>query len=174
MKAHMIIMLVLSLLILAPASEAATLDTFENPVQTNQVYLFLDTGGNVTFQEWVGQPWSWINNAFIGDSWTTDISQDHLLSASGNTFGTNWLTQGHFTVDVNDNQTDFAMEYAFLMDGLIVDAGTGLWDAGTSSWTWNNNFTSTVPNPIGGTVWLMASGLLAVAGIRRKKRMLPK
>ena len=173
MKAKMIVVFVFGLLIFTSSGGAAPLDTFVNDTRTDQIYLFLDTGGDVTFQGWVRQPWSWVNNAFIGDSWTTDISQDHLLSASGNTFGTNWLTQGHFTVNVNDNQTDFAMEYAFLMDGMIVDAGSGLWNAGTSSWTWNNNFTSTVPNPIGGTVWLMASGLLAVAGIRRKKRMLP-
>ena len=172
MKAHLIIFLVLSLLILAPAAEAAPLDTFVNHAQTNQVYLFLDTGGNVTFQGWARQPWSLVNNRFIGDPWNTDMSQDHLLSASGVAFGSNFLDRGYFTVNVNDNQTDFAMEYAFLMDGMIIDAGTGLWNAGTSSWNWNNNFTSTIPNPIGGTVWLMASGLLAVAGIRRRKRML--
>jgi hypothetical protein len=174
MKARTIVFLVLGLLILATAAGAAPLATFENTIETDQVFLFLDQGGDVSFQGWVRQPWSWVNNPIIGDPWNTDISQDHLLSASGEAFGTYWFNHGYFTVNVNDNQTDFAMEYAYLMDGMIVDAGTGLWNAGTASWTWNDNFTSTVPNPIGGTVWLMASGLLAFAAIRRRKGMLPQ
>ncbi len=173
MKAKLIVLLILGLLMFTSSGGAAPLDTFVNDTRTDQIYLMLDTAGDVTFQGWVLAPWSVVNPPILGDPWNTDMLQDHVLSASGEAFGTNWWNQGYFTVNVSDNQTDFAMEYAFLLDGLIVDAGTGLWNAGTASWTWNDNFTSTVPNPIGGTVWLMASGLLALAGIRRRKRMLP-
>lgn len=57
------------------------------------------------------------------------------------------------------------MEYAYLLDGTIVDAGT-------ATGTLTNDFTSTILNPIGGTAWLLASCLLAVVGIRRRKRLI--
>jgi hypothetical protein len=98
------------------------------------------------------------------------------LSASGNDFGTiPWLDQGHFEVYFSNDQYDFAFEYAFLLDGALTDAGTGSlsWDAAAGAWNWSNDFTATIPTPIGGTVWLLASGLLAVAEIRRRKRSIP-
>ena len=157
-----------------PAKAAPWTDTFSNPVSTDQIYLFMVDGGddNVTFQGWDQAPYS--NGIFrmFPYSWNIDIDQQDLLSASGSDFGTLWLfNRGYFDVNYSDNQNDFKIEYAYLLDGTIVAAGTRQWNAGAGRWDLSSDFSSTIPNPIGGTVWLLASGLLAMVGICRKKRL---
>ena len=105
-------------------------------------------------------------------SWGIDRVQPDMLSASGGRFGTSWLFNlGYFDVDYSDNQNDFQIAYAYLLNGTIVDAGTRSWNAAAAQWDLSSDFTSTIPNPIGGTAWLLASGLLALVGIRRRKRL---
>ncbi|MDJ0883955.1 MAG: hypothetical protein QNJ48_07325 [Desulfobacterales bacterium] len=157
---------------------AAPVDTFHNGVATDQVFLLLvdDNNGQVSFDGWAREwfftpetPFSWPT---ITNPWTTDMSQGHLLSASGDTFGTGWR-RGHFTVNVINDNLPFTMEYAYLLNDIVVDTGTGYWDG--NAWaSWDNNFTSTIPNPIGGTIGLLASGLMAVVGIRRRKHLAPE
>ena len=158
---------------------AAPVDTFYNNVATDQVFLFLvdDNNGQVRFDGWAREwfftpetPFSWSN---LAAPWTTDVSQDRLLSATGDAFGTNGWRRGHFTLDVINDSLPFTMEYAYLLNDTVVETGTGYWNG--SAWaSWDNSFTSTMPNPIGGTVWLLASGLLAVVGIRRRKHLTPE
>lgn len=181
MKWKAIFFLVFGLLVINPPVHAAPwTDTFDNPVATDQIFLFMVDGGvdNVTFQGWAQEPYTdgWFGWGWLGaHSWTSDIDQEDVLSASGNDFGTNpFWDLGHFNVNFSDDQNDFTMEYAYLLDGGIVEAGTRIWDAGTSTWTLTSDFTSTIPNPIGGTAWLLASGLLAVVSVRRRRQSTPK
>ena len=173
MKWKAALLLALILIVARPPVHAAPwTDTFNNPVATDEVYLFMVDGGvdNVTFQGWDQAPYT---NGFFGwgaHSWTTDIEQANLLAASGNDFGTAWWwNQGNFAVNYSNDQNDFSIEYAYLLDGAIVQAGSRMWDAAQSIWVSSPDFNATIPNPIGGTAWLLASGLLAVVGIRRKK-----
>jgi hypothetical protein len=170
------------LLIHPPLHAATWTADFQNTVATDQVYLFLTVpgSGNVRFDGWAAAPhrdaviW-WIFELAPAITWDIDRQTPDLLSASGGTFGTQliWDFRGLFSLQLSNDSaapTDFSLEYAFLLDGALADVGTGTWNAGTATWTWTKDFTSTIPNPIGGTAWLLASGLLVAAGIRRAKR----
>ncbi|MDJ0721432.1 MAG: hypothetical protein QNJ04_07370 [Desulfobacterales bacterium] len=157
-----------------PVKAAPWTDTFSNPVTTDQIYLFMVDGGedNVTFQGWDRAPYSKGFLRLFPHSWDIDIDRQDLLSASGRDFGTSWLFNlGYFDVNYSDDQNDFKIEYAYLLEGTIVASGTRRWNAGAGRWDLSSDFSSTIPNPIGGTVWLLASGLLAMVGIRRRKRL---
>ena len=157
-----------------PVKAAPWTDTFSNPVDTDQLYLFMVDGGdgNVSFQGWDQAPYTRGFLRMFPRSWNIDSVQPDMLSASGGRFGTSWLfNRGYFDVNYSDNQNDFKIEYAYLLNGTLVDAGTRSWNAAAGQWDLSSDFTSTIPNPIGGTAWLLASGLLAMVGIRRRKRV---
>ncbi len=182
MRANSILSIILfGLLVSTLPAGAATLDTFQNYdydgsngyFAVDQVYLFLADGGadDVTFEGWNQAPSSRGFIFGIGSiRWDIDIERPDLLSASGDAFGTWWWNRGRFSVDAS-HDSDFTMEFAFLLDGSIVDSGSAHWNAGLSSWTWSDEYASTIPNPIGGTAWLLGPGLLALAGLRRRKRL---
>ena len=179
MKKRWIAICIFLLLVSSFPALAAPVDTFHNDAATDQIFLFLvdDNSGQVRFDGWAREwfftpaaPYSWSS---IAAPWTTDISQDRLLSAGGDTFGTNGWRRGHFTLNVINDNLPFTMEYAYLLNDAVVETGTGYWDG--SAWAaWDNSFTSTIPNPIGGTIWLLASGLMAVVGVRRRKHLAPE
>ena len=182
---------------LIPPVNAAPLDPFYNTAsanglseswkpktstdffETDQVFLFLDSSSGVTFDGWVSTPYSQGKNGSNGIEpiiWNHDATlyPNTQLSASGSQFGVIRATYGHFEVGVSDNTQSFSLEYAFLLNGAVVGSGTGYWDGSLGEWAnWDGAFDpanlDNLHTPISGTVWLMASGILALVGIRRGK-----
>lgn len=206
MLARSILILVFCFALLIPPVNAAPLDQFvnndlvagnglappegffaslfwyasSNLFETDQVFLFLDASGGVTFEGWTQAPYS--TGGWFGPPdpvyWTNDVMPDpnFQLSASGEPFGTNRASSGRFGVEVSDNTQSFNLEYAFLLNGELVGSGTGYWDGNLGQWAnWDGAFDpdhlDNLHAPISGTVWLMASGILALVGIRRGKPM---
>ncbi len=183
MIARSIFILMLSLSVLIPSVNAAPLSPFYNMdysggtgyLLTDQIYLFISDkdAGSVSFQGWDRDPYSHGFLWFFGSvDWSPGVVEANRLSASGDVFDSGYWYRGNFEVNVSDSQIPFNLEYAFLLNGEVVGAGTGYWDG--SQWAaWDASFNNwdNLHTPISGTVWLMASGILALVGIRRRKSM---
>lgn len=184
MKRILIIGLTLVVMAIAGSGHAALLtNEWTNSVATDQAFFFI-TEGDVTFDGFVlapdgisQAPYS-IGNISGGIDpivWTVGVDQPKILSTSGDMFGTDLYTVGHFGITFSDDRrrnfrTNFTMEYALLLDGAIVRTGTFDW-ARNRGWTRvGDSITSTIPTPIGASSWLLLSGLFGVIGVRRGLR----
>lgn len=187
LRRHFAVIL-LGLLFLAPQAHAYNWTVnFKNLVATEEVALFLtdDGPGDVDFDGWVSPPSrDGVTDPMWGMyyppiAWTIDKENKVKLEASGAMFGATGDYRGLFEIQLTN---DLATTSYFAFDLMFYDDQAGVYHSDTATWTpttgdegilaWANGgiATATTPTPIGGTAWLLASGLLAVVGVRRGGR----
>jgi len=152
MKYYKFFIISIALLLLAATSYAAPFNqTFRNDYEADGIYLFI-TEGNADFTRWMRLP----------GGWDTGVDEDKTLSAFGPVINPGQLFRVRFS-----NRGTFTLEWAELLNGAVQGSGS-LFAVNGRFVGSNSDFTSSIPTPITGTVWLLGAGLIGLVFIRRK------